>query len=297
MPVLQKLSALGFVTALVLLGGGAQQPALANAPISEQGMLESGDAVLDDGSLYDQYRFSGEQGQFASIFLESDDFDSYLILLDPQGQRISENDDISRTNRNSRLVVTLPETGVYTAVANSYSAGKTGNYSIDIAVESTQIGLLEILAAASVPESSQRCQSAIIDAVNAIKSDRDVDVLVSSLQLNRLYSTVPTSRPDGVTIALTGSESNVVMDSSRFLKRLTEEVVTDCVSVGAVVFGTNMNGADRTFGVVSTNQLSDPPSENAASQRSRGIIPVLEFDCVALPDESESYDWGQQACS
>lgn len=107
-------------------------PASAQTLLNTQGALAAGDAVLDDGSLYDQYTFSSSSGQQITIYLESGDFDPYLILLDPQGRRISENDDISTTNRNSRLVVTLPATGTYTVVANSYESGKNGQYKISV---------------------------------------------------------------------------------------------------------------------------------------------------------------------
>jgi hypothetical protein len=129
---MQALQRLGIIVIAVGLAvGTAANAALADqALLEKQGMLASGDAVLDDGSLYDQYSFVGSIGQQLVIYLESQDFDPYLILLDPTGRRISENDDISRTNRNSRLVITLPSEGTYTVVANSYEAGKSGMYKL-----------------------------------------------------------------------------------------------------------------------------------------------------------------------
>lgn len=116
------------VVSLAVSAGSASAQTL----FETQGALAAGDAVLDDGSLYDQYTFSSRSGQQVTIYLESGDFDPYLILLDPQGRRISENDDISTDNRNSRLVVTLPATGTYTVVANSYESGKNGQYKISV---------------------------------------------------------------------------------------------------------------------------------------------------------------------
>jgi hypothetical protein len=118
-----------FVAVISAVSAGA---AGAQTLLETQGALAAGDAVLDDGSLYDQYIFSSRSGQQVIIYLESRDFDPYLILLDPEGRRIGENDDISASNRNSRLVVTLPVTGTYTVVANSYESGKNGRYKISV---------------------------------------------------------------------------------------------------------------------------------------------------------------------
>ena len=131
MQALQRLGIIAITIGLTVCTAG--RAAAANPiMLEEQGLLSAGDSVLDDGSLYDTYRFLGSSGQRVTIYLESQDFDPYLILLDPAGRRISENDDISRTNRNSRLVITLPKTGTYTVVANSYEAGKNGGYRIKV---------------------------------------------------------------------------------------------------------------------------------------------------------------------
>jgi hypothetical protein len=116
----------------VIVGAVSAGSASAQTLLETQGTLAAGDAVLDDGSLYDQYTFSSRSGQRVVIYLESGDFDPYLILLDPQGRRISENDDISASNRNSRLDLILPATGTYTVVANSYESGKNGLYKISV---------------------------------------------------------------------------------------------------------------------------------------------------------------------
>lgn len=135
---MQALQRLGIIaTAVGLTICAAWSAAQANPIVlEEQGLLSSGDSVLDDGSLYDAYKFSGRGGEQITIYLESRDFDPYLILLDPSGRRMSENDDISRTNRNSRLVITLPMTGTYTVVANSYEAGKNGSYRLRVVSQS-----------------------------------------------------------------------------------------------------------------------------------------------------------------
>ena len=179
MRALQKLSAVCVATGFLVLSNwgsswrsnGAQWVAKANTLVATEGRLIPGDAVLDDGSLYDQYVFSGNNGQYVTISLESDDFDPYLILLDPNGQRIGENDDVSRTNRNSRLVMPLPVTGTYTAVANSYESGKNGRYTIRVDVTNNRASLLEMLASVAVPGSTEARTQAIM-LLAGVHSDR-----------------------------------------------------------------------------------------------------------------------------
>lgn len=99
----------------------------------ERGVLEDGDTVIpSDNSLYDSYQWKGQKGDSLTITLESDDFDSYLAVQDPQGQIIAENDDFSEGNSNSGLTVVLPEDGVYRLIVNSYDPKGRGNYTISV---------------------------------------------------------------------------------------------------------------------------------------------------------------------
>lgn len=94
-----------------------------------QGALEEGDLVLpQDGSLYDEHTFEGRAGQSVAIDLESDDFDTFLILLDPQERIVGQHDDVSQSNLNSTLNVTLPVDGTYTVVANGFDSNSRGGY-------------------------------------------------------------------------------------------------------------------------------------------------------------------------
>lgn len=97
-----------------------------------QGTLVAGGTVLNDGSLFREHLFSGTAGQTVTISLESSAFDTYLILLGPNGDRVAENDDISSGNLNSQITVTLPATGVYRLLANSYDSTGQGNYTYTV---------------------------------------------------------------------------------------------------------------------------------------------------------------------
>lgn len=296
MRALQKLGAIGAVVSLLVLGSAATERNLAKADtlLHESGELLSGDAILDDGSLYDQYTFNGDSGQYVTISLESDEFDPYLILLDPDGQRISENDDINRANRNSRLVVNLPSSGLYTAVANSYESGNSGEYDIKVQVDDTRAGLMQILAAATVPNSTSICRSALVNVAERIEGERALEVSVSSVTLERLYADVPASRTNGVNVALSGPAALSVMFSPEMLLSVSNELVDNCDSVGAVVFSSDASEFERTFGVVLSAQRS-----RQAGRRTRPAAetPVAEeFVCTSSPPSQGLPNWGEKAC-
>ena len=99
----------------------------------ERGSLEKGDRVIaDDGSLYDFYPLEGKAGDSFTIYLESDEFDAFVALVDSQGNTIKENDDISESDSNSRIRVTLPEDGTYNIIVNTYDQQGTGKYVLTV---------------------------------------------------------------------------------------------------------------------------------------------------------------------
>lgn len=101
--------------------------------LEEGGILGPGALILpSDGSLYQTHFFTGRAGQFVELSLESDDFDTYLILVDPQGNKLTENDDLNSNNTNSALRVTLPKNGTYKVIVNSYDRNGRGRYFLTV---------------------------------------------------------------------------------------------------------------------------------------------------------------------
>ncbi len=98
----------------------------------ESGMLQTGDPTASDGSLYDEYTFAGQAGQAVLITLESTQFDTYLLLLNPGGDPIAANDDLASDSTNSRLAVVLPADGSYRVRANAYDPKGQGQYRLAI---------------------------------------------------------------------------------------------------------------------------------------------------------------------
>jgi hypothetical protein len=105
---------------------------LQSAPVDMQntGNLASGDSTFSDGEYYDAYTFEGQPGQSLTIDLNSDDFDTYLVLETPDGQK-EANDDADST-AHSQIVTTLSQLGTYTVYVTSYGASETGDYVVSV---------------------------------------------------------------------------------------------------------------------------------------------------------------------
>ncbi|MGL5081899.1 MAG: DVUA0089 family protein [Microcoleaceae cyanobacterium] len=96
------------------------------------GRLDNGDPILPvDNSYYDIYAFEGKAGQQVMIEMKSREIDSYLILLDAEGAELAQDDDGGGEN-DAKIVVTLPQDGTYTFLANSYDAGELGGYQLQL---------------------------------------------------------------------------------------------------------------------------------------------------------------------
>ncbi len=95
---------------------------------STSGRLEAGDQQLTSGEYGDLYVFDGATGQAVSIDLSSTEFDTYLQLQTPAGEKIDNDDYEGRSD--SRIDVTLRENGRYRILTTSYSPGETGSYQL-----------------------------------------------------------------------------------------------------------------------------------------------------------------------
>lgn len=298
MRALQRLVMIVSVVSLTV--GATWQAAHATPLLSERGVLNSSDASLDDGSLYDRHEFSGVSGQRIIIYLESEEFDPYLILLDPGGKRISENDDISRSNRNSRLSITLPATGVYTIIANSYEPGRSGRYSLEVNSSDSSArserdrfaitpAIAREMVADAVPGNSVVCDERILSAMDELQRDRELGILVDAVQLRRYFSgQIPRRRPNGIRMGLNGPAALSIMFSPQLLTHLSTEMIQDCTTIGAVFFESPEADFERVFGDVSG---------------SRNNPEISEFDCQRdsqrgsqRGSRGQKPAWGERLC-
>jgi hypothetical protein len=121
-------------TALVLAGCGGHRVApvrSGNIPMNSEvsGTLSRNDARLNDRSVYQAWSFYGTQGQMVQIDVMSDAFDAFCILQGPAGNEIARDDD-SGDGLNARVSVSLPVSGQYRVIANTYRQNQFGAYRV-----------------------------------------------------------------------------------------------------------------------------------------------------------------------
>lgn len=103
------------------------------ALLEEQGNLGPGAPVLpSDGSFYREHRFQGREGQAITISLQSRDFVPFLIVVDPGDRVIAQSQDISQNSSSSEVSLTLPTSGNYRIIANSYAPDGRGQYVLTV---------------------------------------------------------------------------------------------------------------------------------------------------------------------
>lgn len=113
------------------------QPALAGGAAltvgrSARGALARGDQQLGSGEFVDVFTLQGRAGQRVELALTSTAFDPYLMISGPGGFADYNDDDPESGTTNSRLVVTLPDNGVYQVQVTSYAVGETGAYQLAV---------------------------------------------------------------------------------------------------------------------------------------------------------------------
>ncbi len=121
----------GAYTVTVTISGGS-----AGKPGAEQaggqtytGRLESGDTTLTSGEYYDSFTFTASAGQHLIVQMQSGDFDTYLGVRSPTGEKY-DNDDHEGSTSRSQVEIDLAESGTWTILATSYSEGMTGAYTV-----------------------------------------------------------------------------------------------------------------------------------------------------------------------
>ena len=116
-------------TNMIAAPGATEQIAIGQ---TMRGRLETGDQIMQDSTFADLWQFQGTGGQTVQIDVRSDEFDTYMQLLDANGTKLGEDDD-SGGNLDSRLIFTLPTTGLFQIVVNNAGhSRRAGIYTVSI---------------------------------------------------------------------------------------------------------------------------------------------------------------------
>lgn len=138
--VLQGTATLG---AAASLAGCSSLPIVGGESGSGDDGLSYGDEIEDeitpesptdpiDGGLANPHEFTGTVDDQIETDLESEAFDTTLLLVDEAGELVRRNDDAAPSSTDSAIIVELPSTGSFTLWATSASGEATGPYTLTL---------------------------------------------------------------------------------------------------------------------------------------------------------------------
>jgi hypothetical protein len=106
---------------------------------SVRGEITEDDAEGEEG-FEDHYVFTGSAGQWITIFAESDEIDTYVLLGRDEGGEFREidSDDDGGGGTNSQLVAELDDDGAFHVVVRSFMGDETGSYTLRIEEGATE---------------------------------------------------------------------------------------------------------------------------------------------------------------
>lgn len=112
---------------LWLLGAALIGATTVNAQETINGALSSDDLQREGSYFYDPHTVEIEKPRILKVWLNSDEFDSYLIVKTPNGQEMVNDDN---EGSNSYVEVFAETPGTYTIWASTYNEGSTGAYEL-----------------------------------------------------------------------------------------------------------------------------------------------------------------------
>ena len=112
-------------------GGGYNGGQSSGNTAGATGTLSTGDEQLQSGEYLDRYTLSASAGENIVVDLTSDQFDTYIILVTPNGEQI-ENDDYEGSLSHSRVETQANMSGEYEVLVTSFAPGETGSYSLSM---------------------------------------------------------------------------------------------------------------------------------------------------------------------
>ncbi|NEQ51988.1 MAG: tetratricopeptide repeat protein [Leptolyngbya sp. SIO3F4] len=131
-------------------------------PVAAQVILEE---EVEFKPTQDTYTFMGEAGQAVIIEMISEEFDTFITLLNPAGEILEQNDDYNGTPQ-ATIVMELPESGEYTLLAGSFYGQLGGNYRISVnpATDYQQVydRALELMLSEDYSEAAEAYKAAIV---------------------------------------------------------------------------------------------------------------------------------------
>ena len=134
----------------------------AAVPVLAQPILEED---VEFQPQQDTYTFTADAGETVIIEMVSDEFDTFITLLNPAGEVLEQNDDYNGLPQ-ATIVAELPESGEYTVLAGSFYGQVGGNYRVSVkpATEYQQVydRALELMQSEDYGEATEAFTAAIV---------------------------------------------------------------------------------------------------------------------------------------
>ncbi|MFN8371333.1 MAG: pre-peptidase C-terminal domain-containing protein [Anaerolineae bacterium] len=218
--------------------------------------LEYGDEVEDRlrSNRTDEWTFFGETGDIVTIALHSEDFDTYLILYDADGNEIARNDDYNGLNSQINEIM-LPDDGIYTIEARGYSSSASGDYTLTL--ELVDQFTDEDRAARALEygqESELRLRTGSTDTLTFEGSEGDVITIEVESDDFSPYIELYTANGTYLTYA---------DFSNNDLSRITQYVLPDDATYSVRVYSYSSSGGDYTASIELVDQVT---AEDLAAQ-------------------------------
>ncbi len=96
------------------------------------GRLTEQDRRIASGEYSDRYRFRARRGQRVRASVASTEFDTYLMLLRPDGSQDDNDDFGTGRETGSRIDTVLAEDGDYVLIVTSFRPGELGKYRLNL---------------------------------------------------------------------------------------------------------------------------------------------------------------------
>jgi hypothetical protein len=125
----------------------------------------------------------------------------------------------------------------------------------------------------------QDCATTLVEVRDTLEQGRDVSVQeIHRSDVSNSYADYPAGRPISYRFKLSGSAAADIMNSSRLMTTLSQEIIESCDTVSEVTFGIDHSDWVSTYGLLGQGR-------------------VEEFRCVEVGRGHRfSLAWGYQFC-
>ncbi|MEM1251234.1 MAG: PPC domain-containing protein [Cyanobacteria bacterium P01_H01_bin.21] len=174
-----------------LVSVGAALALWAATPVLAQPLLEE---EVEFQPRQDTHTFTADAGETVIIEMISEEFDTFVTLLNPAGEVLEQNDDYNGLPQ-ATIVAELPESGEYTILAGSFYGQVGGNYRVSVkpATDYQQVydRALELMQSEDYSEAAEAYIAAIVlepEEPNAYLGKADALLRQQALLLGEAFS-------------------------------------------------------------------------------------------------------------